>query len=51
MTTRNDYEDLLDEVSLDLKTYRKKGSRLSMSVWEEFWRKAIRQDVETVLAQ
>jgi Transposase DDE domain len=49
--TDYDYEDLLEEVGLHLKAQRKKNSKRSMPLWEEFLGKPIRQYIETVFSR
>jgi hypothetical protein len=49
--TDYDYEDLLEEVGLHLKTQRKKNSKRPMPMWEEFLGKPIRQYIETVFSR
>ena len=49
--TDYDYEDLLEEVGLHLKTQRKKNSKRPMLPWEEFLSKPIRQYIETVFGE
>ena len=48
--TDYDYEDLLKEVGLHLKTQRKKNSKRPMPAWEEFLSKPIRRYIETVFS-
>lgn len=49
--TDYDYEDLLEEVGLNLKAQRKKNSKKRpMPAWEEFLGKPIRQYIETVFS-
>jgi IS5 family transposase len=48
--TDYDYEDLLEEVGLDLKAQRKKNSKRPMPMWEEFLGKPIRRYIETVFS-
>lgn len=48
--TDYDYEDLLKEVGLHLKSQRKKNSKRAMPAWEEFLGKPIRQYIETVFS-
>jgi hypothetical protein len=45
------YEDLLEDVGLDLKAQRKKNSKRAMPAWEEFLGKPIRQYIETVFSK
>src|SRR3954452_7051484 len=49
--TDYDYEDLLEEVGLHLKTQRQKNSKRPMPMWEEFLGKPIRQYIETVFSR
>jgi hypothetical protein len=49
--TDYDHEDLLKEVDLHLKAQRKKNSKRTLPVWEEFLRKPIRQYIETVFSR
>jgi hypothetical protein len=49
--TDHDYEDLLEEVGLNLKAQRKKNSKRPMPAWEEFLGKPIRQYIETVFSR
>jgi transposase len=49
--TDYDYEDLLEEVGLHLKSQRKKRSKRPMAAWEEFLGKPIRQYIETVFSR
>jgi hypothetical protein len=49
--TDYDYEDLLEEVGLHLKSQRKKNSKRPLLAWEEFLGKPIRQYIETVFSK
>jgi IS5 family transposase len=49
--TDYDHEDLLKEVDLHLKAQRKKNSKRTLPVWEEFLGKPIRQYIETVFSR
>src|SRR3954466_15014703 len=49
--TDYDYEDLLEEVGLHLKTQRKKNSKTPMPMGGEFLGKPIRQYIETVFSR
>jgi hypothetical protein len=49
--TDYDYEDLLEEVGLHLKSQRKKNSKRPLLAWEAFLDKPIRQYIETVFSK
>jgi Transposase DDE domain len=49
--TDYDHEDFLKEVGLHLKAQRKKRSKRSMPVWEEYLGKPVRQYIETVFGE
>jgi hypothetical protein len=49
--TDYDHEDFLKEVGLHLKAQRKKRSKRSMPVWEEYLGKPVRRYIETVFGE
>lgn len=49
--TDYDYEDLLEEVGVNLKAQRKKNSKRPLLAWEEFLGKPVRQYIETVFSR
>lgn len=49
--TDHHYEDLLEEVGLQLKAQSKKNSKRPMPAWEEFLSKPTRQYIETVFGK